>query len=83
MHQTELRKWVKEFSGSPREAFSGHGQMKSEQQEIQQLRREVANLKAERDIFENRRRLSPPVRGRNGSCYGAVGRVAADGLLEA
>ena len=34
-------------------------------------------------LLKNRRRLSPPVRGRNGSCYGAVGRVAADGLLEA
>lgn len=34
-------------------------------------------------ILKNRRRLSPPVRGRNGSCYGAAGRVAADGLLEA
>lgn len=34
-------------------------------------------------LLKNRRRLGPPVRGRNGSCYGAVGRVAADGLLEA
>ena len=83
VHQTVLRKWVKELSGSPREAFPGHGQMKPEQQEIQRLRREVAKLKAERDILKNRRRLGPPVRGRNGSCYGAVGRVAADGLLEA
>jgi hypothetical protein len=33
--------------------------------------------------LKNGRRLGPPVRGRNGSCYGAVGRVAADGLLEA
>ena len=83
VHQTVLRKWVKELSRSRREAFPGHGQMKPEQQEIQRLRREVAKLKAERDILKNRRRLSPPVRGRNGSCYGAVGRVAADGLLEA
>lgn len=28
VHQTVLRKWVKELSRSPREAFPGHGQMK-------------------------------------------------------
>lgn len=32
VHQTVLRKWVKELSGSLREAFTGHGQMKPEQQ---------------------------------------------------
>jgi transposase len=52
VHQTVLRKWVKDLSGSPREAFPGHGQMKPEQQEIQRLRREVAKLKAERDILK-------------------------------
>jgi transposase len=36
--------------GRQADAFSGHGQMKAEQQEIQRLRREVAKLKAERDI---------------------------------
>jgi len=51
--------------------------------ENERLRQENRILKEERDILKNRRRLSPPVRGRNGSCYDAVGRVAADGLLEA
>lgn len=55
----------------------------SKDAEIRQLKRELARVTEERDILKNRRRLSPPVRGRNGSCYGAVGRVAADGLLEA
>jgi transposase len=81
LHQTVLRKWVKEFSGSPREAFLGHCQMKPEQQ--QRLRREGVKLKGERGMLKSPRRLSPPVRGRNGLCYVAVGRVAADGLLEA
>jgi transposase-like protein len=31
---------------------SGQGQMKPEQQEIERLRREVAKLKAERDILK-------------------------------
>lgn len=55
----------------------------SKDAEIRQLKRELARVTEERDILKNRRRLGPPVRGRNGSCYGAVGRVAADGLLEA
>jgi len=47
-----LRKWVKEFGQDPTQAFPGHGQMKPEQQEIERLRREVARLKAERDILK-------------------------------
>lgn len=46
------RKWVKEFGSDPVQAFPGHGQMKSEQLEIERLRREVNKLKAERDIPE-------------------------------
>jgi transposase len=34
------------------QAFPGHGQVKPEQLEITQLRREVARLKAERDILK-------------------------------
>lgn len=47
-----LRRWVKEFSSDPREAFPGLGQMKPEQLEIDRLRKEVAKLKAERDILK-------------------------------
>jgi transposase len=46
------RKWVKEFGSDPIQAFPGHGQMKPEQLEIARLRREVAKLKAERDILK-------------------------------
>jgi transposase len=53
VHENVLRKWVKEFGSDPVQAFPGHGQMKPEQQEIERLRREVANLKAERDILKN------------------------------
>lgn len=52
VHENVLRKWVKEFGSDPVQAFPGHGQMKPEQQEIQRLRREVAKLKAERDILK-------------------------------
>lgn len=52
VHQNVLRKWVRAFTADPRDAFPGHGQMKPEQLEIERLRREVARLKAERDILK-------------------------------
>jgi transposase len=52
VHQSVLRTWVKAFADDPQHAFPGQGQMKPEQLEIAQLRREVAKLKAERDILK-------------------------------
>ena len=52
VHENVLRKWVREFTTDPRDAFPSHGQMKPEQLEIERLRREVARLKAERDILK-------------------------------
>jgi transposase len=52
LHENVLRKWVRDLSMDPRHAFPGHGQMKPEQQEIDRLRKEVAKLKAERDILK-------------------------------
>jgi len=52
VHENQLRKWVKEFAADPAQAFPGQGQMKPEQLEIERLRREVAKLKAERDILK-------------------------------
>jgi transposase len=52
VHENVLRKWVKDFSADPDQAFPGHGQLKPEQLEIDRLRREVAKLKAERDILK-------------------------------
>ena len=52
IHENVLRKWVKDFSADPAQAFPEHGQMKPEQLEIERLRSEVAKLKAERDILK-------------------------------
>jgi transposase len=52
VHQTVLRRWVKDFSADPGQAFPGHGQQKPEQAEIARLKREVTKLKAERDILK-------------------------------
>ena len=52
VHENVLRKWVQGVAADPQHAFPGHGQMKPEQLEIERLRREVAKLKAERDILK-------------------------------
>jgi transposase len=52
VHQSVLRNWVKAFADDPQHAFPGQGQMKPEQLEIAQLKREVIRLKAERDILK-------------------------------
>jgi len=52
VHQNVLRKWVREFGADPKYAFPGQGQMKPEQLEIDRLRKEVAKLRAERDILK-------------------------------
>ena len=50
VHENVLRKWVQELSKDPKHTFPSHGQMKPVQQEIVRQRKEVAKLKAERDI---------------------------------
>jgi transposase len=50
--ESVLRRWLREILAEPQQAFPGHGQMKPERQEIERLRREVAKLKAERDILK-------------------------------
>ena len=52
VHENVLRKWIREAKTDPQHAFPGHGQMKPEQREIDRLRREVAKLRAERDILK-------------------------------
>ena len=52
VHENVLRKWVREASADPQHAFPGQGVMKPEQAEIEQLRKEVAKLKMERDILK-------------------------------
>jgi transposase len=51
VHENVVRKWVKEFGTDP-QAVPGRGQLKPEQLEIDRLRREVAKLRAERDILK-------------------------------
>jgi transposase len=52
VHGTVLRRWVREGTADPQQAFPGQGQMKPDQLKIERLRREVSKLKAERDILK-------------------------------
>ena len=52
VHENVLRKWIRELSVDPKQAFPGNGVMKPEQAEIEKLRKEVAKLKMERDILK-------------------------------
>ncbi|QKD19630.1 transposase [Mesorhizobium sp. NZP2077] len=52
LHENVMRKWVRDLSADPQHAFPGHGQMEPEELEIDRLRKEVAKLKAERDILK-------------------------------
>ncbi len=45
-----MRKWVRELRDEPQEAFPGNGKQKAQDAEVAQLRKEVAELKMERDI---------------------------------
>jgi len=76
-----LDNWAKaETAGRLRDVRSKA--LTAEQMEIARLKAELSRVRMERDILKNCPRLSPPVRGRNGSWYEGTGRVAADSLLE-
>ena len=52
LNHNMLRRWLKELEADPKQAFPCLWQMKPEQLEIDRLRKEVARLKAERDILK-------------------------------
>lgn len=52
LHQTVLRRWVQQYRDSPDTAFPGKGQLTPADDEVRRLRRELARLKAERDILK-------------------------------
>ncbi len=50
--ESVLRRWVREQGAAPATAFPGHGQLRGDAAEVAALRKEVARLKAERDILK-------------------------------
>ena len=52
LNDNVLRRWIREMSSDPSQAFPGRGQMKADELEVENLRREVVRLRAERDILK-------------------------------
>jgi transposase-like protein len=78
VHQSQLRSWVKAFADDPQHAFPGQGQMKPEQLEIARLKREVAKLKAERDILKSRGLLREGIDMK----FGSIAKLLAESMLD-
>ncbi len=52
INENLLRRWKKEFEGKQKEAFQGNSSMTPEQEELRRLRKEVAQLKVEKEILK-------------------------------
>lgn len=50
--ESVLRRWMRELTATPVAAFSGNGQLRADLVEIAALKKEVARLRAERDILK-------------------------------
>ena len=62
VHVTVLRRWIKQYGNDPAGAFAGREQMTPADDEVRRLQREVAKLKAERDILKKPRPTSQRTR---------------------
>jgi transposase len=47
-----LNRWIREFHSDTQYSFPGHGKMKEPDEELRQLRKELADTKMERDILK-------------------------------
>ena len=52
IRDTVLGRWKQEYEKDRQNAFPGQGQLKPEDEELRQLRRENARLRMERDILK-------------------------------
>jgi transposase len=52
VHAQVLRRWQAQIDVDPATAFPGNGRARDEAAELQRLRREVAQLRAERDFLK-------------------------------
>jgi len=52
INATMLHRWRREYLKDQDEAFPGKGHLKPEEEELRRLRRELENVKIERDILK-------------------------------
>lgn len=52
LHHGLLGRWRREYKADKHNAFRGNGKLKAEDEELRQLKKEVADLKVEREILK-------------------------------
>ena len=52
IHPVVLHRWIREFSEDPEYAFPGQGKMRTPDEEVHKLKKELKDLKEERDILK-------------------------------
>ena len=52
VHPNSLYKWRRQYLADGEEAFPGHGNLTAGDDEVRQLRRELARVREERDILK-------------------------------
>jgi len=52
IHENLLHKWKKNYEEDPQYAFPGKGRLKEPDEEMRRLRKELADVKEERDILK-------------------------------
>lgn len=52
INENMLYKWIKQYREDPNNSFPGKGKLKPDEEEIRQLRRELMDVKEERDILK-------------------------------
>jgi transposase len=52
INENVLYRWIKQYREDPENAFPGKGKLKPEDEEIRRLRRELIDVKEERDILK-------------------------------
>jgi transposase len=52
VHENVLRKWMRDATADPQQAFPGQGVMKPDHAELDRLRKENAKLRMERDLLK-------------------------------
>lgn len=52
IHLNVLRKWIADHERDAQQAFPGRGKQRAEDAELTHMRRELADVKAERDILK-------------------------------
>ena len=62
INENVLSRWIREFKQIEQQAFPGHGIQKPDDAEVTRLRREVAQLKMERDILKKPQPSLPRIR---------------------